>query len=215
MSTPALEQALHLLAQEKGLRVLKRTRALWAQHLSLVREWHERASLVSEGDLIHLEARHLVDALSLAPYVLQVAGPQGSLLDIGSGGGFPAIPLKCLLPRLRVTLIERNARKVGFLRRLLAEPELQDVLLLHGSFPEVPDKLAATVITARAIDHAPRALRAILQRIPPETVFLCQSPLPVSLPREMFHVEHIDDAWRRSGLRRGELHLIRRSLVGR
>ena len=89
-----------------------------SQYLSLVREWNDYASLVSKGDLSSLEETHLVDALGLAPVIVRLGQDEGLLLDIGSGGGFPAIPLKIVLPDLQIVMIERCGRKVAFLRNL-------------------------------------------------------------------------------------------------
>jgi len=180
--------------------------------VDLLQEWNAFAGLVAPGDLAHLEAAHIADSLSLAPVIKSLAGDRARVLDIGSGGGFPAIPLKLALPGLAVTLVERNGKKVGFLRQALGTLHLEDVTILHGDFPAILRHypVSPQVITARAVERPPRLIRALAEFLPVEATFLCQfgDPQP-HLRAELFHVEQFEDDWSRAGLRRGTLHLLR------
>lgn len=179
-------------------------------YLDLVREWNDSASLVSRGDLEHLVDKHVVDSLSLAPVILEVSGKSGQLLDIGSGGGFPAIPLKIALPNLGLTLVERSRRRGGFLMKVVGKLGLSGVEVVLGEFPGCVQGPSVDVITARAVEKPQRVLRAIARSLRPGAVFLCQSGDPSGLLGPEFHVEHVKDTWHDQGLRRGELYLVRR-----
>jgi 16S rRNA (guanine527-N7)-methyltransferase len=78
-------------------------------------------------------------------------------LDVGTGPGFPGIPLKILRPDLKMVLLEANHKKVAFLKVLLSRLGLKDLHALHGrweAFPENPDPLCRekyTLITMRAV----------------------------------------------------------------
>lgn len=176
----------------------------------LIREWNAVASLVSAKDAHHLKDRHIADALSLAPWVLAYAGSAGSLLDIGSGGGFPALPIKVVIPGLRVTLVERSAKKVGFLRRAIGALRLTEIEVIYGDYPATIAGGAHDVITARAVEKPARLLKAILEEVVRGAVFLCQLEDLRTELSGMFHVERIHDDWTSAGLRRGSLHVIRR-----
>ncbi len=193
-----------LLPQPLGSDALERLHT----HLSLIRQWNSMVSLVSEGDVAFLEERHLVDSLSLVPYVLRYCGTSGAILDVGSGGGFPIIPIKCVLPGLRVVLVERSVRKAGFLHRLCATLRLENMEIIQGRFPEALPKVEATCITARALERPKQSLPTILKRMPMNCALLCQSTLLPTAVTTLFHVEQIDDAWRHAALRRGELYII-------
>lgn len=182
----------------------------WARHAALVREWNAVASLVSLGDAAQLDTVHLPDALSLAGILVRLGLEKGPLLDIGTGGGYPAIPIKIALPALSVTLVERSVKKVGFLRKVVAALGLQGVEIIHGEFPGVMGDKAAAVVTARAVEAPSKVQRALAGWMPVGGVFLCQSGRPAGFGEDMFHVEHWEDDWTAAGMRRGELYIVRR-----
>ena len=182
------------------------------RYVALLQEWNAFAGLVAPGDLPRLKTSHITDSLSLAPVIKSLAGDQARLLDIGSGGGFPAIPIKLALPGLAVTLLERNGKKVGFLRKVLGALHLEDVTILHGDFPAIlrHHPVSPQVITARAVERPPKLIRAIADFLPSDAIFLCQFGDPQRhLRANMFHVEQFEDDWSRASLRRGTLHLLR------
>ena len=75
-----------------------------------------------------------------------------SLLDVGSGGGFPGLPLALTDPQLGVTLVERNQRKCSFLRHVVMKLELANVQIMDADLRDVKDDLGTfDVITARAV----------------------------------------------------------------
>ncbi len=202
-------QTKELLAHD-GLSLSAGQEARLEAHARLVREWNALAGLVSNREVDRLDG-HYADALSLGGVVRHLGADEGHLLDIGTGGGFPALPLKILFPALQITLVERNARKVGFLRKALSALDMQDVKLLHGEFPMViPKTLAPTLVTARAVERAAVIAKVLIRWMPLGTVFLCQSGEAEQFLAPMFHVEHWQDEWTVSGLRRGELHLVKR-----
>jgi 16S rRNA (guanine527-N7)-methyltransferase len=179
------------------------------QYCFLVRKWSTFAAVVSTSDLEQLEGLHVVDSLSLVAPVRDRVAPGGRLLDIGSGGGFPAIPLAIVLTDREFVLMERSGKKVSLLRKVIGALGLTHVQLIHGSFPDqLPEGLPA-VITARAVEKAESVMEDVLDLLPPACTFFCQSGDPRSrVDGAMFHVEPWEDEWTRSGARRGSLYLI-------
>ncbi len=185
--------------------------ALLARHLELLREWNAVASVVSLGDLDRLVENHVADALSLGGVIRRCCGESGWLLDVGSGGGFPVIPLKVLLPGLRVTLVERSLKKVGFLRQVVGELGLTGVEIVPGEFPGVVRGLRPDAITARAVELPKKVWKGLRGYVEGGSVFLWQGGAGLEAEFAMFHVEQVEDAWAVSGLRRGRLSLVRRA----
>jgi 16S rRNA (guanine527-N7)-methyltransferase len=207
-----LMPAIDLLRKD-GIFVDEAGKTLLATHTRFIREYNEVAGFVSTNDLDHLEERHVSDALSLAPPIQQITRGNGILLDIGSGGGFPAIPLKAVFPALRVIMIERSEKKADILHHLLQQEQIAGLDLVRGEFSAVIRQQALPVpdlITARAIEKPAKAHRAIGKYLREGMVFLCQTPASPLEDGLMFHVEQVRDRWTESGLRRGGLKIIRR-----
>jgi 16S rRNA (guanine527-N7)-methyltransferase len=91
--------------------------------------WNQRINLTGARDLEQLVGEHLVDSLALVRLV-----PQGaSLVDVGSGGGLPAIPFSLLRPDCKVSLVEPRGKRIAFLRTVVRELALGNISVLHGS----------------------------------------------------------------------------------
>lgn len=214
---PRVEAAIDLL-RTGGVVLGEAALGRLHDHVRLVEEWNRVVSLVSASDLPHLLDRHTVDSLSLVPVLLREGVGEGLLLDVGSGGGFPAIPLLIALPGLRAVLVERSERKAGFLRKAVAALGLAGAEVRSGEFPKAAEGIRADVLTARAIERPERVLPILGEWVKRGTVLLCQAGDPRSVAPKMFHVEHsapmfhvehFEDAWTQAGLRRSTLHLVR------
>ena len=201
-----LVQARELL-QADGVVLGEEQVAQLERHVALVREWNAIVGVVSTAEVEALWERHVVDCLSLAGVLTRLGISGGYLLDIGSGGGFPAVPLKIALPDMTVTVVERSEKKLGFLRKVFGASGLKGVEFQHGEFSAGMLTRKVDAITARAVEKPEKLLGSIEKAMSPGTVFLSQSGLGLG---EGFTVERVDDAWTQSGLRRGSLDIVRK-----
>jgi 16S rRNA (guanine527-N7)-methyltransferase len=121
-------------------------------HARFLLAWNAAINLTAITDPVALARLHVAD--SLAAVDLVAAGPHADLLDIGSGGGFPGLPLALALPATRVVLVEATAKKARFLAALVGALGLADRIAVR---PERAEALAAPggprvdVVTARAV----------------------------------------------------------------
>ena len=182
----------------------------WAGHIALIREWNKVSGLVSLGDADRLETLHLPDAVSLAPILHHYHADTGVLLDIGSGGGFPAIPLAILFPEWSVTLVERSQKKADFLRRVVSVLRLPGVTVLEGEFPGIAAGITADILTARAVEQPVKVHKAMARWMTPGACFIGQTEPTGAFTETMFHVEPWRDDWDSAGLRRGSVWIARR-----
>jgi len=96
--------------------------------------------------------KHFLDSLSI--FKAGVLSEQ-TLLDVGSGAGFPSIPLKIMFPGLRVTIVDALQKRITFLSELLSFLEISDVELVHGRIEEFERKNHFDIVSARAIAKLP------------------------------------------------------------
>ena len=100
-------------------------------HAELVR-WNRRANLTAITDWEAVRTRHFLDSLSASAVLPPATLRSGAIIDIGSGAGFPGIPLKLAYPSMCATLVEATAKKTAFLAHICAELDLQDTATLNG-----------------------------------------------------------------------------------
>lgn len=99
----------------------------FATHSLELMKWTTKTNLTSITDPLEIAVKHFLDSIAPAPII----PPDASLLDIGSGGGFPGIPLKILMPSLSVTLIDASRKKVSFLKHLIRMLDLDNIKVFH------------------------------------------------------------------------------------
>lgn len=117
-------------------------------------------SLVARGDRTVLYTRHILDSLN--PIDIQ-SPPPASALDIGSGGGFPGIPLAIVWPGTRVTILESREKKAGFLERAVRELGIKNVAVACGRLEEYGRSWTAEPhrsVYIRALGDLPEVLRS-------------------------------------------------------
>ncbi len=90
--------------------------------------WNRRINLVSERSSREIVIRHFLDSLTPVPFLDQ---PAGAMIDLGSGGGFPGIPLRIALPGLRLSLVEISRKKSSFLSHAVRALGLDGVQVIR------------------------------------------------------------------------------------
>jgi 16S rRNA (guanine527-N7)-methyltransferase len=115
-------------------------------------DWNTRMNLTAIKDPEEVLLKHFLDSLSLLTVYDK---PQACVLDIGSGAGFPGLPLKIVRPQWHVTLLEATGKKVTFLQHVIETLELKDVVAVHGRAEELAHKAeyraSFDMVTARAV----------------------------------------------------------------
>ena len=100
--------------------------------------WNQKFNLTAITDYERVQVRHFLDSLSCLPAMeYQERLTDQRVIDVGTGAGFPGIPLKIVRPGLRLTLLEATEKKVSFLRHLVQRLGLQGVTVLHGRAEEL------------------------------------------------------------------------------
>jgi 16S rRNA (guanine527-N7)-methyltransferase len=126
--------------------------AHFLQYRQELLDWNTRTNLTAITDPDDVLIKHFLDSLSL----LQAYDKSATrLLDIGSGAGFPGIPLKIVHPDWHVTLLEATGKKTAFLQHIVTVLGLEEIEVIHGRAEELAHKqqyrAAFDVVTARAV----------------------------------------------------------------
>jgi 16S rRNA (guanine527-N7)-methyltransferase len=100
---------------------------LFAIHAIELIKWNHKINITTITDPVEVASNHFLDSLVPARFI----PPEAAMLDIGSGGGFPGIPLKVILPKLSVTLIDASRKKTSFLKHVIRTLKLENIEALH------------------------------------------------------------------------------------
>jgi 16S rRNA (guanine527-N7)-methyltransferase len=114
-------------AQLLGIHVTVEQTEFFAFHASELLIWNRKVNLTAITDPLEIAVKHFLDSIAAVPLI----GPDKSILDIGSGGGFPGIPLKIMLPSNLVFLIDASRKKTAFLNHLIRLIKLQNISAHH------------------------------------------------------------------------------------
>lgn len=133
-----------------GINVPRGTLARLEAYAALLAKWQPRINLVGAATLPDLWRRHFLDSAQLLPLLPRPRSEeQGTLVDLGSGAGFPGLVL-AIMSDWRVHLIESDQRKCAFLRQVALECGVLDRVTIHARRIEQVEAIAADVVTARA-----------------------------------------------------------------
>ena len=126
------------------------------QYIKILLLWNEKINLTAIRDPLEILYRHFCESMYAA---VSVPIENGRLADVGSGGGFPGLPLKILRPELRVFLVESNLKKVTFLAEVIRELGLRDTQVLMRRYEELGEELAPLdYVCSRALGEFPAFL---------------------------------------------------------
>ena len=115
---------------------------------SLYRTWNEKINVISRKDIDQLYLRHVLHSLSIAKYIFLQPGLK--VLDIGTGGGFPGIPLAIFFPETRFCLIDSIQKKVRVVEAIAKKLDLQNVDVRYTRAEMIHDKFDLVVCRAVA-----------------------------------------------------------------
>lgn len=124
-------------------------------YAALLEKWNSAINLVSAGSLEDLWRRHMLDSAQLLSYLPRTQGQRLTLVDLGSGAGFPGMVLS-IMSKMDVHLVESDQRKAIFLREVARE--VGSDAHIHAVRIEQMKPFAADVVTARALAPLPQLL---------------------------------------------------------
>lgn len=147
------------------------------QYADLLVQWNEKMNLTAITDPEEIARKHFADSLSGAALVKEEMDKGAvSLADVGTGAGFPGVPLKILYPQLHLTLMDSLNKRLSFLEEVCRALHLDNVQLLHERAEEgahiAGQREAFDIVTSRAVAYLPVLLEYVSGFVKTGGVFL-------------------------------------------
>ncbi|MEM9869349.1 MAG: 16S rRNA (guanine(527)-N(7))-methyltransferase RsmG [Bacteroidota bacterium] len=121
----------------------------------LYRDWNSKINVVSRKDIDELYLRHVLHSLGIAK--IQTFNEGAEILDVGTGGGFPGIPLAILFPETRFTLVDAIGKKIKVVNHVLDGLQLDNVKAVHSRVEDISGSF--DFIVSRAVAAMPTFVR--------------------------------------------------------
>lgn len=148
-----------------GLQLTTEQLAAFERYKHELIEWNSRFNLTAIRDESGIEIKHFLDSLTCI-LAFEPSSPPRSLIDVGTGAGFPGIPLKLVYPHLRLTLVESIQKKAGFCQHVVETLGLRQVTVLAQRAEDVGQdpqhREAYDVATGRAVAPMPTLVEYLL-----------------------------------------------------
>mgnify|MGYP004614816981 CR=1 FL=1 len=121
------------------------------KYMNLLLEWNEKINLTAITEKKDVILKHFIDSLTISKYIEE----NSTLVDIGTGAGFPGIPIKIYRPDVKVTLVDSLNKRINFLNEIISELELKDINTIHSRVEEFGKnkryREQFDIVTARAV----------------------------------------------------------------
>ena len=129
-----MKDLLSQAAQQMNISLEEKQLQQFLRYKELLLEWNEKMNLTAITDEREIILKHFIDCIS----ILSVYTPnaKATLIDVGTGAGFPGVPLKIAIPSLKVTLLDSLNKRINFLKELTENLELQNIQCIHSRAEE-------------------------------------------------------------------------------
>ena len=127
---------------------------------------NDKINVISRKDIDNLEVNHILHSLAIARYIDFCPG--SAVMDLGSGGGFPGIPLAIIFPDVSFHLIDRIGKKISVARQIAEKADLTNVTFQHGDSGECKRKF--DFVVSRAVMRQQQLIRAVRKNISAKSI---------------------------------------------
>ncbi|GIV43205.1 MAG: ribosomal RNA small subunit methyltransferase G [Bacteroidia bacterium] len=157
--------------------------------LHLHREWNEKINVISRKDIDNLECHHYLHSLSLLKFVNFQEGME--ILDVGTGGGFPGIPLAIALPKVQFFLLDSIQKKLKIIEDIKQQLNLSNVKVIRSRVEDYKSK--HDILTARAVTSLPHFYSMVKKNVKKRIIYIkggdfAEELAQIKLPYEIYSI---------------------------
>jgi len=168
------EELLAAICQNIGINLSGSQLASFSRYYLQLLEWNKKFNLTAIEEEKEVIVKHFYDSLLGSQY--SGWSGAGSLIDLGTGAGFPGVPLKIVYPELQVTLVDSLQKRIGFLDYLIAELGLTGIKAVHGRAEDLGQnksfRESYNYVVSRAVAKMPVLCELCLPMLQPGGIFL-------------------------------------------
>ncbi len=118
--------------KEVGIILSEKQMDQFFQYYELLIEWNKVMNLTAITELDEVISKHFIDSISLVKAAASIGEKKATVIDIGTGAGFPGIPLKIAFPNLEITLLDSLNKRINFLNEVIQKLGLENITTIHG-----------------------------------------------------------------------------------
>lgn len=165
-----LQQSLTDGASQLGLSLSEQQVTQLLAYLYEFEKWNKAYNLSAIRNLEHMVVRHLLDSLAVVPHVHTIAA--NNIIDVGTGGGLPGIPLAIMFPERIFTLLDSNGKKTRFLFHLKNQLQLDNVRVVNARVEEFKPSEKFQIVISRAFASLLDMTKGCAELIAEDGVFM-------------------------------------------
>lgn len=201
MEEKEFKEELEKRAKQFQINLFEKEQNQFYQYMQLLLEWNTKINLTAITEPKEVLTKHFIDSISIVPYIEENA----KVLDIGTGAGFPGIPLKIVLPQNHLTLLDSLNKRINFLNEVITSLKLEGIEAIHGRAEEfcrtAERRESYDIVTSRAVAKLNVLLEYMLPFVKIGGKCICMKSLEID--------EELEDAKRAIEVLGGKLEEIR------
>lgn len=146
--------------------------AQFYEYMNELITWNEKINLTAIVEPEEIIKKHFVDCLAILKYVEK----ESQIIDVGTGAGFPGIPLKIAEPSLNITLLDSLNKRINFLNQIISKINLKNIKAIHSRAEEYVTKETREtydIAVSRAVAELPTLLEYLMPYIKPKGICIC------------------------------------------
>lgn len=151
MNIDEFEKIMIEYGQKINIKFTKEQLNQFYEYMNLLLEWNEKINLTAITEPKEIILKHFIDSLTIDSYLKE----NSTLADVGTGAGFPGIPLKIVRPDLKITLVDSLNKRINFLNEVITKLNLKDVTTVHSRIEDFGNdkkyREKFDYVTARAV----------------------------------------------------------------